>query len=145
MKLYYDKRLKDPTYYVQEGIRNGKKTTTRNVKKLGKHSELLMVTDDPVSYCRNVIQKMNEDARSGKREYTLTVDFNQRVTGLDDSRISRSLSSNIGYFYLQYIYNMLELDGFFRNLQEKSKAKYDFNSVNRFLTFGRILDRESSD
>ena len=143
MKLYYDKRLKDPTYYVQEGIRNGKKTTTRNVKKLGKHSELLMVTDDPVSYCRNVIQKMNEDARSGKREYTLTVDFNQRVTGPDDSRISRSLSSNIGYFYLQYIYNMLELDGFFRNLQEKSKAKYDFNSVNRFLTFGRILDPHS--
>ena len=143
MKLYYDKRLKDPTYYVQEGIRNGKKTTTRNVKKLGKHSELLMVTDDPVSYCRNVIQKMNEDARSGKREYTLTVDFNQRVTGPDDSRVSRSLSSNIGYFYLQYIYNMLELDGFFRNLQEKSKAKYDFNSVNRFLTFGRILDPHS--
>lgn len=25
MKLYYDKRLKDPTYYAQQGIRNGKK------------------------------------------------------------------------------------------------------------------------
>ena len=29
MKLYYDKRLSDPTYYVQQGFRNGKKTTTR--------------------------------------------------------------------------------------------------------------------
>ena len=38
MKLYYDKRLSDPTYYAQQGIRNGKKTTTRNVKKFGKHS-----------------------------------------------------------------------------------------------------------
>ena len=28
MKLYYDKRLKDPTYYIQQGFRNGKKTTT---------------------------------------------------------------------------------------------------------------------
>ena len=26
MKLYFDKRLKDPTYYAQQGIRNGKKT-----------------------------------------------------------------------------------------------------------------------
>ena len=41
MKLYYDKRLKDPTYYAQQGIRNGKKTTTRNVKNFGKHSELI--------------------------------------------------------------------------------------------------------
>ena len=37
MKLYYDKRLKDPTYYIQQGFRNGKKTTTKNIKRLGKH------------------------------------------------------------------------------------------------------------
>ncbi len=33
MKLYYDKRLKDPTYYAQQGIRIGKKTTTKKYKK----------------------------------------------------------------------------------------------------------------
>lgn len=43
MKLYYDKRLKDPTYYIQQGFRNGKKTTTKNIKRLGKHSELLLI------------------------------------------------------------------------------------------------------
>ena len=32
MKLYYDKRLKDPTYYIQQGFRNGKKTTTKNIR-----------------------------------------------------------------------------------------------------------------
>ena len=36
MKLFYDKKSKDPTYYAQQGIRNGKKTTTRNVKNLVK-------------------------------------------------------------------------------------------------------------
>ncbi len=41
MKLYYDKRLKDPTYYIQQGFRNGKKTTTKNIKRLGK-PELFM-------------------------------------------------------------------------------------------------------
>jgi len=43
MKLYYDKRAKDPIYYVQQGFRNGKKTTTKNVERIGKHSELLNV------------------------------------------------------------------------------------------------------
>lgn len=33
MKLYFDKRLKDPTYYAQLGIRNTKKTTTKHVEK----------------------------------------------------------------------------------------------------------------
>ena len=28
MKLYYDRKSKDPTYFVQQGVRNGKKTTT---------------------------------------------------------------------------------------------------------------------
>lgn len=29
MKLWYDRKSKDPTYFVQLGIRNGKKTTTK--------------------------------------------------------------------------------------------------------------------
>ena len=41
MKLYYDKLAKDPIYYVQQGFRNDKKTTTKNVERIGKHSELL--------------------------------------------------------------------------------------------------------
>lgn len=47
MKLFYNKNSKDPIYYTQMGIRNGKKITTSNVKRFGKHSELLKITDDP--------------------------------------------------------------------------------------------------
>lgn len=32
MKLYYDKRLSDPTYYAQVGIRNGKKSPQKILK-----------------------------------------------------------------------------------------------------------------
>ena len=63
MKLYYDKRLKDPTYYIQQGFRNGKKTTTKNIKRLGKHSELLLITDNPLEYAKNEVKKMNEEYR----------------------------------------------------------------------------------
>ena len=52
MKLFYNKNSKDPIYYAQQGIRNGTKTTTRNVRKFGKHSELLKITDDPLAYVK---------------------------------------------------------------------------------------------
>ena len=43
MKLNYDRKSKDPTYFIQVGIRNGKKVTTKNVERIGKHSELLKI------------------------------------------------------------------------------------------------------
>ena len=56
MKLYYDKRLSDPTYYGQQGVRVGKKVTSKNVKKFGKHSELLKLHPDPLAYVQEEIR-----------------------------------------------------------------------------------------
>lgn len=95
MKLYYDKRLKDPTYYAQQGIRIGKKTTTRNVKNFGKHSELLKITDDPLAYVREELKKMNEEYRVGKVTFELTADFNEKVKHTDNEA-SASTWVNIG-------------------------------------------------
>ena len=112
MKLYYDKRLKDPTYYAQQGVRNGKKTTTRNVRNFGKHSELLKITDDPIAYVREEIRKMNEEARTGKVTYQLTADFNEKVKSTSD-KISSVNWLNIGYFFLQEVMSGLKLKEFF--------------------------------
>ena len=90
MKLYYNKNSKDPTYYAQQGIRNGKKTTTRNVKNFGKHSELLKITDDPLSYVKEEIRKMNEEYRVGRVSFDLTADFNEKVRSSDGSASSPS-------------------------------------------------------
>ena len=79
MKLFYNKTSKDPIYYAQVGIRNGKKVTTKNVKRFGKHSELLKITDDPLSYVKEEIRKMNEEYRVGKVEYTFSTNYNERV------------------------------------------------------------------
>ena len=115
MKLYYDKRLKDPTYYIQQGFRNGKKTTTKNIKRLGKHSELLLITDDPLEYAKNEVKKMNEEYRSGRSEFVVTMDFNERIPS-SDSPCSNSTSLNIGYLYLKDIYAKLNLSDFFKSL-----------------------------
>lgn len=142
MKLYYDKRLKDPTYYIQQGFRNGKKTTTKNIKRLGKHSELLLITDDPLVYAKNEVKKMNEEYRSGRSEFIVTMDFNERIPS-SDSPCSNSTSLNIGYLYLKDIYAKLNLSDFFKSVSSDRKITYDCNKICQFLTYARILDPAS--
>lgn len=142
MKLYYDKRLKDPTYYIQQGFRNGKKTTTKNIKRLGKHSELLLITDDPLEYAKNEVKKMNEEYRSGRSEFIVTMDFNERIPSTD-SPCSNSTSLNIGYLYLKDVYAKLNLSDFFKSVSSDRKITYDCNKICQFLTYARILDPAS--
>ena len=141
MKLYYDKRLKDPTYYIQYGFRNANgKSTTKNVKKIGKHSELLKITDDPIAYAKEQVALMNaSDDGKKKAQCTLDIDFNEKVRECSDDA-SHSEERNIGYFFLQYIYQKLMLDSFFDKYAGDRKTSFNCNEVNRFLTYSRIMD-----
>lgn len=138
MKLYYDKRLKDPTYYAQQGIRIGKKTTTKNVTNFGKHSELLKITDDPEAYVKEEIKKMNEEYRVGRVTFNLTADFNEKVKRTQ-AEASASTCLNIGYFILQDIMKGLNLKTFFKENITEKKITYDCFTILRFLTYARIL------
>lgn len=139
MKLFYNKNSKDPIYYAQVGIRNGKKVTTRNVKRFGKHSELLKLTDDPLSYVKEEIRKMNEEYRVGKVEYTISTDYNERVEQTDDEA-SASTELNIGYFFLQHLMGGLRLKDFFKEKTTGRKMTFDCHTIHRFLVYSRIME-----
>ena len=140
MKLYFDRRSNDPIYYVQHGYRIGKKVTTKNVYRIGKHSELLKDHSDPLAYAKEVVKQMNENGSIQKVE--LTIGLNKLIDDSDEI-VSKVTYKNIGYIILQNIYKQLGLNEFFNNLNENSKATYCFNDVNRFLTFARIIDPSS--
>ena len=143
MKLYYDRRAKDPIYYAQIGYRDSKgKSTTRNYKRIGKHSELLAITDDPLSYAKEEIKRLNEEFRVGKSEFSISVDFNQKVTP-SDHEFSHSEAVNIGYFFIQYIYQKLELHKFFGELTSNRRFAFDSDAIHRFLVYSRMLDPRS--
>ncbi len=142
MKLYYDRKSKDPTYYIQQGFRNGTKTSTRNIERIGKHSELRKITDDPLVYAKERVRLCNEQFKNAKVDMTMTVDFAEKLTATDDIA-SKSDLLNIGYLILQKIYKDLRLSDFFATMQSGSKISYECNEINRFLTFARILDPRS--
>jgi transposase len=142
MKLYYDKKSKNPTYFIQQGVRNGKKTTTINIKRIGRHMELLSITDNPLEYAMQQVEKFNKDYKEGKIDLSIKFDFEEKLTATDDIA-SKSALLNIGYFILQHIYNDLKLGSFFVDVEKNTKATFDCNTINRFLTFARILNPAS--
>src|SRR5690554_5024962 len=142
MKLYYDRRAKDPIYYIQQGFRNGKKTTTKNVTRIGKHSELLKITDDPLAYAKKLIAKYNDEMKNNKVTMEVTIDFDDKIKASNDI-ISSSNQLNIGYFVLQKIYHELAISSFFKKAIADSKITCDPNLVNRFMTYARILEPDS--
>ena len=143
MKLWYDRKSKDPTYFVQLGVRNGKKTTTKNIARIGRHSELLKITDDPLAYAKEQVRLFNEEAEKNKTlPLELRINFSEKIKATDAVASSSTLL-NIGYLFLQQLYHELELGSFFKKITSDSKITFDPNLVNRFLTFSRILDPDS--
>jgi len=142
MKLNYDRKSKDPTYFIQMGIRNGKKTTTKNVKRIGKHSELLSVTSDPLAYAIKQVEEFNKEYKEGKVDLSIKIDTNEKLTATENIA-SKSAMLNVGYFILQDIYHDLKIKDFWGEVQKHYKVTFNFNDINRFLTFARILDPRS--
>lgn len=143
MKIWYDRKSKDPTYFVQMGIRNGKKTTTKNVARIGKHSELLKITDDPLAYAKEQVKKYNEEYKNKNCvSLEIKVDFAEKIKATGDTA-SHSTLLNIGYFFLQQFYRDLKIDSFFESVTADRKNEFDPNLVNRFLTYSRILYPDS--
>jgi hypothetical protein len=143
MKLWYDRKSKDPTYFIQQGVRNGKKVTTKNIARIGKHSELLKITDDPLAYAKEQVAKYNEEAKkNNKVGMEIHLDFTQKIKATD-AVVSESTLKNIGYLYLQRLYYQLELDKFFNNITKDRRITFNTDLVNRFMTYSRILDPDS--
>ena len=142
MKLYYDKKSSNPTYFIQQGIRNGKKTTTINVKRIGRHLDLLAITPDPLAYAKQQVAEYNKEYKEGKVDLSMKFDFSEKLAATGDIA-SKSAALNIGYFILQYIYHELKLKDFFHEIHKNTKVAFDCDTINRFLTFARILNPAS--
>ena len=142
MKLDYSRRAKDPTYFIASTVRSGDKVSTVKVATIGKHSDLLKITDDPLSYAKQKVEEFNRSLKDNIVTCTAQIDLSKK---LDDSEQSASQSTyvNVGYFFLQKIYSQLELNRFFSDVTADKRIGFDCDTINRFLTYARILDPRS--
>lgn len=138
MKLYYDRKSKNPTYFIQQSYRANGKSTTRNVARIGRHSDLLEITDDPLAYARRKVQEANEELKRNEVAMEVKADFTQTLRA-QESVSSGSALRNIGYLFIQALCQQLGIGEFFRQLPEDSVEAFDPGEVWRFLLCDRIL------
>lgn len=120
---------------IRRGYRdkNGK-VKHSTVQNLGDLEELKKQFDDPISYFKEVVRKMNEEEKANNTPLTLTIDKNEK---LDDNTDNLH---NFGYAALSKVYHELEIDNFIINrFKARDVSEYKINNILKLLVFGRNL------
>ena len=135
MKLKLIKSSKAITAYVQKTVREGKRTTTRTVARLGTFDEIRAATgcDDPHRWCADRVAQMTAEEREAGSPVRVELRPGRRVKG--GSRPVR----HGGDMLLAGVYNGLGLAGICGGLQKRGRTRYDLNEILRTLVMGRIL------
>ena len=140
MHLSISKSKNKTFYYVIYSFREGDKVTSKRILKIGEHSELLAQgIQDPLAFANEVVEQMKIEEKNNILTITKKYDFSQLLEAHSIS--STDTSKNIGWLYLDNLYNQLGLDKFFESLN--SKEHYDANMITKYLTIDRILHPRS--
>ena len=131
MKLHVVKSSNDSILYFAKSIRIGKKTTTKNIKRIGKLSELSKIYDDPIAHFKDEAKRLTEE---DKVEHNFKI---QPKLLLDPSKTKKI---QLGYVFPQYVYYSLGINDIMRKIHNDSSIDYDFNRIVRDLVIGRIID-----
>ena len=120
----------DAILYYAVSIRKGKTTTSKNVRRIGRLSELKKEYTDPIAHFRAEAKRLTDEGRS---ESSFEIPANLMLDPMKKRRVM------LGYIFPQSVYYSLGLDMVMRGIRNESKATYDFNRIMRDLIIGRVL------
>lgn len=117
--------------YLVEGYRDEKgKSRQRIIKSYGNLEEL--EKDDP-----NILQKLKNEAKlMTKNQVSITLN-------LSDSNDDMEIDQNYGYFFLERLYEELEISNFFKKNIKRRKQSFNIDKIFQLLLYSRILNPAS--
>lgn len=140
MHLTISKSKNKTFYYVISSFRDGNKVSSKRILNIGEHSELLAKgIENPLTYANEIVEQMKKEKKNNILSLTSKYDFSEILDSVPVS--SSDTSKNIGWLYLNNIYNTLGLDKFFESLS--SREHYDANKITKYLSIDRILHPRS--
>lgn len=125
-------------YYVLEGYRNEQgKSTTRIVKKLGTHEQLLKEHEDPEAWAREIVAEMNRAAAEGKQKIMVPFSASEQIEK-DQDRLFDG-----GYLFLQKLFYQLHLDYISKRIASRHEFAFNLSEILGHLVYARVLNPAS--
>ena len=122
-------------YYVLESYRtDAGKSTTRIVRKLGTHDELLKEHADPETWARSIVEEMNREAESGKQQIMVPYRPSEQIA-LNEHRLFDG-----GYLFLQKLFYQFRLDYICKKISDRHDFTYNLTQILGHLVYSRILN-----
>ena len=123
---------------------------SRYVKDIGRQKKFVLKNLGPLSKLDDdkpdFLKRFREKFKNGEIDFDgITYYSNlptKRVFEIDNEMNYIELK-NIGFLFLQSIYNSLGIYDLLREIKSNSKLEYDLNGLTKLLVFGRILDPAS--
>lgn len=134
MRLGISKSKNTINYYIIKDYTKNGKRSTKPVLRIGNLEEVKKLAGD-IDYklwLNNYVKKYN-DEHSEKE--TIIIKKNNNKIIPKDSRTS----FNVGYLFLQKLYNRLKINDICNSIQDKYQFHFDLNEILSYLVFARII------
>lgn len=134
MRLKTSKSKNTTLFYIIKDYTKDGKRSTKIVKRIGNLEDVKIMagnTDYKV-WLKNYVKDYNE--KHCKNETIMIKKNNQKIIPMNIKN-----SFNVGYLFLEKIYNELKIKDICNDIQSKYKFQFDLNEILSYLVYARII------
>ena len=120
-------------YIIKDYTKNGKRST-KIVEKIGNQEEVKKMAGD-IDYkewLKDYVNKYNEE--HCKSETIIIKKNNKKIIPMNTKN-----TFNVGYLFLEKLYNQLNIKSICDSISDKYKYKFDLNEILSYLVYARII------
>ena len=134
MRLSTSKSKNTIIYYIIKDYTKDGKRSTKIVERIGNIDEIKVKAgnQDYKEWLKDYVKKYNEE--HCKKEIITIKKNNKKII---DSNINNNF--NIGYLFLEKIYNQLKINNICNTIQNNYQFHFDLNEILSYLVYARII------
>lgn len=134
MRLSYSKSKNTTLFYIIKDYTKNGKRSTKIVKRIGNLEDVKIMAgnQDYNEWLKDYVKKYNEEHFHSE---TILIKKNNKKIIDKDTRTS----FNVGYLFLEKLYNQLNIKNICDIIQDKYQFHFDLNEILSYLVYARII------
>ena len=134
MRLGISKSKNTINYYIIKDYTKNGKRSTKHIERIGNLEEVKQKAgnQDYKQWLKEYVKNYNEE--HCQKEIITIKKNNKKII---NSNINNKF--NVGYLFLQKLYNQLKINDICNDIQEKYKFQFDLNEILSYLVYARII------